>query len=98
MSDAVNMPEPGTRILCVTIGGVVWPDDTKHPLRGVVARVPDDMTQNQILPQVSFQFLPDEPDLSSNGVNNAREFDTYGWYVDSQDEWVLDDLVIEEEP
>lgn len=86
----MTLPKVGTRICCFSICGVFWPDN-KHPLRGVVSAVFEAKEQ--------FKFLPDEPDLSSNGDGNARRYDTeYGWFIDSDCDWDYDELVIEEEP
>jgi len=87
-----DLPKVGDRVMCFWITGVTWPDN--YVPRGVVTEVYKDAGQ--------FRFMPDEPDLTSNGGGNASDFEPdVGWYIEpglGEDQWTYDRLIIEEEP
>lgn len=81
----------GQRVAVYEIYGVRWPgSDVGVPVWGTVTRADDGL---------GFRFMPDLPDVTSNGHSNAHEHTGYrdqlGWQVNSSCR-VTDMYVIEE--
>lgn len=80
----MKSPKVGDRVFVYSIPCVTWPGcEDGIPLVGEVSVAPDQMSRG------AFYFLPDLPDPSTNGRNNARAQlagrGTHGWRVEA---WV----------
>lgn len=92
-----KLPVEGTRISVYNIEGVTW-EGKNHgvTISGVVTWVPSD--SDNIAEWPIFYFLPDEPDITANGIGNtAREFNPHqGWQVYNKTPWTNLQYVINE--